>query len=53
MIGLPSGEVVLMGAFSRYGDKSRNGIVRLKADGSVDESFGNCDLKVTAFLTSQ
>ena len=53
VIGLPSGEVVLMGAFSRYGDKSRNGIVRLKADGSVDESFGNCDLKVTAFLTSQ
>ena len=53
VIGLPSGEVVLMGAFSRYGDKYRNGIVRLKSDGSVDESFGNCDLKVTAFLTSQ
>ncbi|HQQ64216.1 MAG TPA: thrombospondin type 3 repeat-containing protein, partial [Pseudomonadales bacterium] len=35
----PDDKLVMVGTFSTYNGISRNGIVRLNADGSVDESF--------------
>ena len=52
VIGLPDGGAVLMGGFSKYGESNKNGIVKLNAEGSVDESFGSSELEVTKFITS-
>lgn len=41
-----------MGGFSKYGESNKNGIVKLNAEGSVDESFGSSELEVTKFITS-
>ena len=52
VIGLPDGGAVLIGGFSKYGESNKNGIVKLNAEGSVDESFGSSELEVTKFITS-
>lgn len=35
----PDGKIVIGGQFSRYNGQPRNGLARLNADGSLDESF--------------
>jgi uncharacterized delta-60 repeat protein len=39
LVALPEGKTLVVGDFTSFGDCSRNGIVRLNADGSVDVSF--------------
>ena len=53
VIGLPAGGAVLVGCFSKYGEIHRRGIVKLKDNGELDNSFGNNDLEVSSILTSE
>ena len=53
VLGLPSGGAVLVGGFTKYGDIHSRGIVKLKDNGEIDDSFGDSDLEVTSILTSE
>ena len=36
---LPSGKIIIAGGFTKYNNVDRNGIARINADGSLDETF--------------
>lgn len=38
----PDGKIIIGGSFTSYNGTSRNSIARLKADGTLDDTFNNC-----------
>ena len=53
VLALRDGGSVLLGSFKKFGSQDRIGIVRLMNDGSIFESLGNNDLKITSINSTR